>query len=64
MITLTVTVKITRKKQRSTYISVSASLAPQNSEIMNLWRGFVDLVRYIDDNKEWLDRELEFCLKH
>lgn len=36
-------------------------MAPKNSEMLNLWFGFVELVRYIDDDKEWLDRELEFC---
>lgn len=31
--------------------------------MLNLWKGFVELVHYIDKNKEWLDRELEIC-KH
>ena len=31
-------------------------LAPRNSEMLNLWKGFIELVHYIDENKEWLDR--------
>ena len=35
----------------------------KKSEMLNLWKGFIELVHYIDENKEWLDRELEIC-KH
>ena len=52
------------KESRQTVVSDDLSaFAPQNSEMLNLWRGFVELVHYIDENKEWLDRELEIC-KH
>ena len=32
---------------------------PRNREMLNLWKGFVELIHFIDDNKKWLDRELE-----
>ena len=31
--------------------------------MLNLWKGFVELVHYIDENQEWLERELEVCKK-
>lgn len=31
--------------------------------MLNLWKGFVELVHFIVENKKWLDRELEIC-KH
>lgn len=38
--------------------------APRNSGMLNLWKGFVELVHYfIDENQEWLERELEVCKK-
>lgn len=36
-------------------------LAPLNNEMLNLWKGFVELVRYIDNNKVWLDEMLAIC---
>lgn len=29
--------------------------APQNSEMLNLWRDFLKVVDFIDDNHEWLN---------
>ena len=51
------------KEKPTTLASDWLSDAPLNSEMLNLWKGFVELVHYIDENKEWLDRELEIC-KH
>lgn len=50
-------------KEKPTTLSDWLSDAPLNSEMLNLWKGFVELVHYIDENKEWLDRELEICKK-
>ena len=50
-------------KRSGTGISVPDLFAPRNSEILNLWKGFVELVHYIDENQEWLERELEVCKK-
>ncbi len=49
-------------KKAPAFLSVLFA-APRNSEMLNLWKGFVELVHYIDENKEWLDRELDVC-KH
>ena len=48
--------------QTADFSNLSA-LAPRNSEMLNLWKGFVELVHYIDENQEWLERELEVCKK-
>ena len=29
--------------------------APENNEILNLWRDFLKVVDFIDDNHEWLN---------
>ena len=29
--------------------------APRNSEMLNLWRDFLKVVDFIDDNHEWLN---------
>ena len=31
-----------------------SNLAPQNSEMLNLWRDFLIVVKFIDENREWL----------
>ena len=28
--------------------------APRNSEMLNLWRDFLKVVKFIDENQEWL----------
>ena len=55
-----------KEKGQTDIFTDLSNLAPLNSEMLNLWKGFVELVHYIDENKEWLDRELEICqhLKH
>ena len=52
-----------RQKKQTVKDDSLSGFAPLNSEMLNLWKGFVELVHYIDENKEWLDRELEVC-KH
>lgn len=43
-------------KNGQTVISDDLSaLAPQMFEILNLWEGFVEVVKFIDNNKVWLD---------
>ena len=32
-----------------------SALAPRNSEMLNLWRDFLKVVDFIDDNHEWLN---------
>ncbi|MBR1434087.1 MAG: hypothetical protein IJ584_03120 [Bacteroidales bacterium] len=31
-----------------------SNLAPRNSEMLNLWRDFLIVVKFIDENREWL----------
>ena len=39
------------------------SAAPQNSEILNLWNDFLKVVKFIDENKEWLNPLLGYADK-
>jgi hypothetical protein len=51
-----------QKESGQTVVSDDLSaLAPLNNEMLNLWKGFVELVRYIDNNKVWLDEMLAIC---
>ena len=39
--------------QTADFSNLSA-LAPRNSEMLNLWRDFLKVVKFIDENREWL----------
>jgi len=32
-----------------------SALAPRNSEMLNLWRDFLQVVKFIDENQEWIN---------
>jgi hypothetical protein len=32
-----------------------SALAPRNSEMLNLWRDFLTVVKFIEENQEWLE---------
>ncbi|MBR6416244.1 MAG: hypothetical protein IKS22_09095 [Bacteroidales bacterium] len=32
-----------------------SNLAPRNSEMLNLWRDFLQVVKFIDENQEWIN---------
>ncbi len=37
-----------------TKYNAGAISAPRNSEMLNLWRDFLKVVKFIDKNQEWL----------
>jgi len=39
------------------------SFAPRNSEMLNLWRDFLKVVKFIDENQEWLNPLLVHAAK-
>ena len=45
-----------RKKKKGQTLKIEdLSLdAPRNSEMLNLWRDFLKVVKFIDENQEWL----------
>ena len=44
-----------QKRKPTTCVSDWFSGAPENNEILNLWRDFLKVVDFIDDNHEWLN---------
>lgn len=42
------------KGQTDNFTDLSA-LAPRNSEMLNLWRDFLQVVKFIDENQEWIN---------
>ena len=46
---------LAQKKKPTTFVSDWLSFAPENIEILNLWRDFLKVVDFIDDNHEWLN---------
>ena len=46
---------VPKKKKPTTFVSDWLSGAPRNSEMLNLWRDFLKVVDFIDDNHEWLN---------
>jgi hypothetical protein len=44
------------KENGQTIVSDDLSaLAPRNSEMLNLWRDFLQVVKFIDENQEWIN---------
>ncbi len=53
------------KKNGQTVISDDLSaLAPPDLEMLNLWRDFKKVVRFIDDNIHWLRPLMSVCEKN
>ena len=49
-----------KNKKAPAFLQVLVWL-PRNSKMLNLWKGFVKLVHYIDENREWLDATYAMC---
>jgi hypothetical protein len=53
--------KVTKKtnmQKESGQTAVSddlSALTPRNSEMLNLWRDFLTVVKFIEENQEWLE---------
>ena len=49
--------QIRTQKKRTT--SLPSALAPESEAMLNLWRDFRKVVKFIDENKTWLLPALE-----
>jgi hypothetical protein len=51
---MTYTYKYTKEKGQTLKKEDLSFDAPRNSEMLNLWRDFLIVVKFIDENREWL----------
>lgn len=52
-----------KENGQTLYFEDLSNLAPRNSEMLNLWRDFLTVVKFIDENQEWLNPLLVHAAK-